>query len=315
MLTVQRLQEQQQEHFAMLKTLSSENRSLKLEITELRMTRLHIPEDNMEEEQLIPRVISKSTYHRNADPRRQNPEQYQPDEDLHEHRSRRTEMRDDHQTPEHKSQHAEPEEKHRNPEHKRRQTRRKSKHQNPENEPQDTRMDDRYQNTEYDDPEYNPRVKLSDEDEEGVGSSNDTLDKPDPPKRPRRHLASKITVPRNSTPRMRKKRKTYPEIKRMQRELDELKATMFQLPGAPIPFEKNDPSSYADSPFIESISRAKLPSRLVYPAITPYDGSTDPDHHMAHYKQRMFAITVPEKVHEACTCRGFGMSLTGPALK
>ena len=40
-------------------------------------------------------------------------------------------------------------------------------------------MDDRYQNTEYDDPDYNPRVELSDEDEEGVGSSNDTLDKPD----------------------------------------------------------------------------------------------------------------------------------------
>ena len=85
MLTVQRLQEQQREHFAMLKTLSSENRSMKLEITELRMTRLHIPEDNMEEEQPIPRVISERTYHRNADPRRQNPEQYQPDEDLHEH--------------------------------------------------------------------------------------------------------------------------------------------------------------------------------------------------------------------------------------
>ena len=224
-------------------------------------------------------------------------------------------MRDDHQTPKHKSQHAEPEEKHRNPEHKRRQTRRKSKHQNPENEPQDTRMDDRYQNTEYDDPEYYPRIELSDEDEEGVGSSNDTLDKPDPPKRPRRHWASKITVSRNSTPRMRKKRKTYPEIKRMQRKLDELKATMFQLPGAPIPFEKNDSSSYTDSPFIESISRAKLPSRLVYPAITPYDGSTDPDHHMAHYRQRMFAITVPEKVREACMCKGFEMSLTGPALK
>ena len=158
LLTVQRLQEQQQEHFAMLKTLSSENRNLKLEITELRMARLHIPEDNMEEEQPIPRVISESMYHRNTDPGYQNPEQHQPDEDLHEHRSRHTGARDDHRIPEH----AAPEERHRDPEHKHRQTRRRNKHQNPETKPQDTRMDDRYQNTEYDDPDYNPRVELSD---------------------------------------------------------------------------------------------------------------------------------------------------------
>lgn len=79
-------------------------------------------------------------------------------------------------------------------------------------------------------------------------------------------------------------RKAYPEIRRMQQELEDLKATMFQLPGVPKPVEKNDPSNYADSPFIESISRAKLPSCLIYLAITAYDGSTDPDHHMEHYK-------------------------------
>lgn len=71
-------------------------------------------------------------------------------------------------------------------------------------------------------------------------------------------------------------------------------------------------------PAMQTLHSSKASRELNFPLAwftQPYDGSTDPDRHMAHYKQRMFAIIVPEKVQETCMCRGFGMSLIGPALK
>ena len=58
-----------------------------------------------------------------------------------------------------------------------------------------------------------------------------------------------------------------------------------------------------------------MPKKLVYPTFVLYDGTSDPDEHMAQYKQRMLAISIPRSVREACMCRGFGMTLTGSALQ
>ncbi|XP_031267808.1 uncharacterized protein LOC116126246 [Pistacia vera] len=47
----------------------------------------------------------------------------------------------------------------------------------------------------------------------------------------------------------------------------------------------------------------------------PYDGTTDPDDHIASYKQRMFTVSIPRPLREACMYKSFGSSLSGPALQ
>ena len=46
-----------------------------------------------------------------------------------------------------------------------------------------------------------------------------------------------------------------------------------------------------------------------------YDGTGDPDDHIAQYKQRMLAFALPKDSHEATMCKGFGSTLIGPALQ
>lgn len=58
-----------------------------------------------------------------------------------------------------------------------------------------------------------------------------------------------------------------------------------------------------------------MPTKFVFPAMIPYNGTTDPDDHIAHYKQRMQTVAVHHYQREACMCKGFGSSLTGPALQ
>src|ERR1043166_6303180 len=46
-----------------------------------------------------------------------------------------------------------------------------------------------------------------------------------------------------------------------------------------------------------------------------YDGTTDPKEHVAQYMERMETIPIQSDLKEACLCKGFGATLTGPALK
>ncbi|KAF3566430.1 hypothetical protein DY000_02015476 [Brassica cretica] len=46
-----------------------------------------------------------------------------------------------------------------------------------------------------------------------------------------------------------------------------------------------------------------------------YDGTSDPDDHIAQYKQRMLAVALPREFREATMCKGFGSTLIGPALQ
>ncbi|KAF2562190.1 hypothetical protein F2Q70_00016807 [Brassica cretica] len=45
-----------------------------------------------------------------------------------------------------------------------------------------------------------------------------------------------------------------------------------------------------------------------------YDGTGDPDDHIAQYKQRMLAVALPKESREATMCKGFVSTLIGPAL-
>ncbi|CAH9117154.1 unnamed protein product [Cuscuta europaea] len=45
-----------------------------------------------------------------------------------------------------------------------------------------------------------------------------------------------------------------------------------------------------------------------------FDGTSDPVEHVARYKQQMLANSFRPDQQEACMCRVFGTTLTGPAL-
>ncbi|XP_056850795.1 uncharacterized protein LOC130500105 [Raphanus sativus] len=58
-----------------------------------------------------------------------------------------------------------------------------------------------------------------------------------------------------------------------------------------------------------------MPHKFSFPSIKIYKGTGDPDNHVAQYKQRMLAETTPREAREATICKGFGSTLTGPALQ
>ncbi|KAF2548771.1 hypothetical protein F2Q70_00022568 [Brassica cretica] len=58
-----------------------------------------------------------------------------------------------------------------------------------------------------------------------------------------------------------------------------------------------------------------MPRKFSFPSIKAYDGTTDPDDHVAQYRQRMLIVELPKGSREATTCKGFGSTMTGPALQ
>ncbi|XP_013594664.1 PREDICTED: uncharacterized protein LOC106302772 [Brassica oleracea var. oleracea] len=58
-----------------------------------------------------------------------------------------------------------------------------------------------------------------------------------------------------------------------------------------------------------------MPRKFYFPSIKMYDGTGDPDDHIAQYKQRMLAVALPKESREATMCKGFGSTLIGPALQ
>ncbi|KAF3593582.1 hypothetical protein DY000_02020473 [Brassica cretica] len=59
----------------------------------------------------------------------------------------------------------------------------------------------------------------------------------------------------------------------------------------------------------------EMPRNFSFPIIKMYDGTGDPDDHIAQYKQRMLAVALPKDSREATMCKGFGSTLIGPALQ
>ena len=88
-----------------------------------------------------------------------------------------------------------------------------------------------------------------------------------------------------------------------------------RIPGVPKPLEKATPTSYADSPFTDDIAMVEIPKRFTIPHMKIYDGSVDPEEHIAQYKQRMFTVPISRDYREPCMCKGFGSTLTVPALQ
>lgn len=58
-----------------------------------------------------------------------------------------------------------------------------------------------------------------------------------------------------------------------------------------------------------------MPETFTFPSMLLFDGTTNPNDHIAHYKQRMFIVSIPRAQREACMCKGFESILAGRALQ
>ena len=95
--------------------------------------------------------------------------------------------------------------------------------------------------------------------------------------------------------------------------LDAMQSMVERLPGVAPPIRKSNPDSYANTPFTDDITLIEMPRKFSFLSIKAYDGTSDPDDHVAQYRQRMLAVSLPKESREATMCKGFGSTLTGPA--
>ncbi|KAF2618336.1 hypothetical protein F2Q68_00038658 [Brassica cretica] len=58
-----------------------------------------------------------------------------------------------------------------------------------------------------------------------------------------------------------------------------------------------------------------MPRKFSFPSIKAYEGTSDPDDHVAQYRQRMLVVALPKESREATMCKGFSSTLTGPAMQ
>ncbi|KAF3539673.1 hypothetical protein F2Q69_00022702 [Brassica cretica] len=97
--------------------------------------------------------------------------------------------------------------------------------------------------------------------------------------------------------------------------LDAMQSMVERLPRVAPPIRKSNPDSYAETPFTDEITLIEMPRKFSFPSIKAYDGTTDPDDHVAQYRQRMLAVALQKGLREATMCKGLGYTLTGPALQ
>ncbi|XP_010468710.1 PREDICTED: uncharacterized protein LOC104748823 [Camelina sativa] len=99
------------------------------------------------------------------------------------------------------------------------------------------------------------------------------------------------------------------------KRLGAVEAMIERLPGMAPPIRKSNLHSYADTPFSDEIALTEMPRNFSLPTMKMYDGTTDPDNHIAQYKKRMFKTAIQKECREATMCKGFGSTLTGAALQ
>ncbi|XP_062118902.1 uncharacterized protein LOC133832597 [Humulus lupulus] len=81
------------------------------------------------------------------------------------------------------------------------------------------------------------------------------------------------------------------------------------------PIKKSAACYYTDSPFVDDIAMVEMSRKFSFPHMKIFDGTSNPDDHIAQHRQRMFTVAIPRDMREACMCKGFGSSLIGPALQ
>ncbi|XP_056848904.1 uncharacterized protein LOC130499036 [Raphanus sativus] len=88
-----------------------------------------------------------------------------------------------------------------------------------------------------------------------------------------------------------------------------------RLPGVAPLIRRSNQGLYSDTPFVEEIASVEMPRKFSFPSIKMYEGTGNPDNHIAQYKQGILAVAIPQDAREATMCKGFGSTLTGLALQ
>ncbi|XP_038716359.1 uncharacterized protein LOC120009735 [Tripterygium wilfordii] len=101
----------------------------------------------------------------------------------------------------------------------------------------------------------------------------------------------------------------------MAKQIIKLRGDIDKFTKAPPALAKINANCYMGSPFVDSLYQMDLPHRFSVSSMKLYNGTDDPEDHVAHYKLKMGAIAIPYGMHETCMCKGFGSTLTGPALR
>ncbi|KAK3193134.1 hypothetical protein Dsin_024444 [Dipteronia sinensis] len=95
----------------------------------------------------------------------------------------------------------------------------------------------------------------------------------------------------------------------------EMEAIIHRIPGVPALIKKSTANSFANSSFVDAIALVEMPRKFNFSNMKQFEGTTDPDDHITQYKQRMLTTAIPRDLREACMCKAFGSSLSGPALQ
>nr|XP_043619677.1 uncharacterized protein LOC122591475 [Erigeron canadensis] len=99
------------------------------------------------------------------------------------------------------------------------------------------------------------------------------------------------------------------------REFQKIKEMISSVPGFCNPIPEVNPTSYLINRYGDRIANVEIPKKFQVPNIKPYDGTSDPQEHVALYLEKMETVPIPYNLKEACLCRSFGSTLTGSALK
>ncbi|CAA7024291.1 unnamed protein product [Microthlaspi erraticum] len=65
------------------------------------------------------------------------------------------------------------------------------------------------------------------------------------------------------------------------KRLEAMELLLARLPGVAPPITKSAPNCYADTPFTDAIALVEMPKKFIVPSMKMYDGTTDPDNHIA----------------------------------
>ena len=87
--------------------------------------------------------------------------------------------------------------------------------------------------------------------------------------------------------------------KAMAKELQKLKDMISSVPGVIRPIPEIPDGSHRISRFAPPICDAEIPKRFQTPNMKLYDGTTDPEEHVAQYRERMEINPIPDGLKEA----------------
>ncbi|XP_076925110.1 uncharacterized protein LOC143587816 [Bidens hawaiensis] len=101
----------------------------------------------------------------------------------------------------------------------------------------------------------------------------------------------------------------------MVKEVQKLKNMISSIPDVVQPILEMTATSTKVLRFALPICDVEIPKRFQNPNMKLYDGTTNPEEHVAQYIERMEIIPISVDLKEACLCKGFGSTLTRLTLK